>query len=368
MGKLDPTLSYLSWCHSQGQLGRIGDDVDADRPLPETADLAAIFTGDIADLEAAGFVPRTVKRHPTKDLTVATGSIAVARLPELEDVEHLLTTEASRPMRSELNRSVSEINADDVHESPAHLKGAGVVVGVIDGGFDIHHQNFRKPDGTTRILAIWDQTIDPSDTDAQPGERNPTNFTFGVEYDEARINAALTTDRRLVRTNDKEDDEVSGHGTHVLGIAAGDGSQAGNCRGTFVFVGVAPEAEIILVRLSAANFELGASTNLSDAFEFIWRHPRAAGKPVVVNLSQGDNMGAHDGTSAVEASIEIETLIVPGHVVVKSAGNAGDDHQHAEGTVTPAVPITVNFEVRPATARTVTSTSGTAGPGGSMCS
>jgi subtilisin family serine protease len=221
-----------------------------------------------------------------------------------------------------------------------------VVVGVIDGGFDIHHQNFRKPDGTTRILAIWDQTIDPGDADAQPGERNPANFAFGVEYDEARINAALTTDRRLVRTNDREDDEVDGHGTHVVGIAAGDGSQAGNCRGTFVFVGVAPEADIILVRLRAGNFELGASTNLIDAFEWIWRHPRSAGKPVVVNLSQGDNMGAHDGTSSVETSIEIETLVVPGHVVVKSAGNAGDDHQHAEGTVTPAAPVTVNFEVR----------------------
>src|SRR5918994_1584435 len=212
MHKLDPTLSFLAWRHSQRHDGRPGTEADPARPLPETADLAAVFTGDLADLEAVGFVPRTVKRHPTEGFTIATGSIAVARLPELEHVEHLLTTEASRPMRSELNRSVSEINADDVHESPAHLKGAGVVVGVIDSGFDVHHQNFRKPDGTTRILAIWDQTIDPGDADALPGESNPANFAFGVEYGEGRINDALTTDRKLVRTNDRESDgEVAGH-------------------------------------------------------------------------------------------------------------------------------------------------------------
>ena len=152
-------------------------------------------------------MPRTVKRHPTKQLTVATGSIPVARLPELEGVGHLLTTEASRPMRSELNRSVDEINADDVHGSPAHLKGAGVVIGVIDSGFDIHHQNFRKPDGTTRILGIWDQKIDPTTPTPCPASSNPANFAFGVEYDEARINAALRTNRRLVRTNDQDDDD-----------------------------------------------------------------------------------------------------------------------------------------------------------------
>jgi subtilisin family serine protease len=250
-------------------------------------------------------------------------------------------------MRPELNRSVSEINADDVHGAPTNLKGAGVVIGVIDSGFDIHHQNFRRPDGTSRILAIWDQRIDPGDADALPGEHHPANFAVGVEYDRARIRDALTIDRRLVRTNDRDDDnEVDGHGTHVTGIAAGDGSQAGNCRGTFVFVGVAPEADIILVRLRAGNPELGRSTNLVDALEWIWRHPETADRPVVVNISLGDNMGAHDGTSPVEMAIEVETLIVPGHVVVKSAGNAGDDHQHAEGTVSPGNPVPLRFTVR----------------------
>ena len=63
-----------------------------------------------------------------------------------------------------------------------------VVVGVVDSGFDIHHQNFRKPDGTTRILALWDQTIEPDDDEALPGEQHPANFSFGVEYDDNRIN------------------------------------------------------------------------------------------------------------------------------------------------------------------------------------
>ena len=349
MSKLDPTLQYLVWRHDSP------DETDADRPLPEFADLAATFSGDLADLEAVGFVPRTVKRHPTKDFTLATGSIPVARLAELDGIDHLLRTEASRPMRPELNRSLDEINADDVHKAPTNLRGTGVVLAVIDSGFDIHHQNFRTSDGTSRVRAIWDQSIEPDDADAVvdpnlPNEAHPANFAFGVEYGHDRIDAAVKTNRKLVRTTDrKAKGEVKGHGTHVLGIAAGDGSQAGNCRGTFVFVGVAPDAEIVLVRLEteADNVEFGGSTRLVDALEWIWRHPVTQGKPVVVNLSMGDNMGAHDGTSLVESSIDLETFLVPGHVVVKSAGNAGEDQQHAEGTVAPGATINLGVRVRP---------------------
>jgi subtilisin family serine protease len=349
--KLDPTLQSFLRRHQSAVWSAAPQELSEDdlRLPPERVDLAVMFEGEIADLQAVGFEPRTVKKHPTQGYAIATGTIAVARLGELEQLPHLVTAEASRPMWTDLNSSVSEIRADELHEAATPLKGAGVVVGVIDSGFDIHHQNFRKADGTTRILALWDQTIDPGDAAAQPGERHPDGYAFGVEYDEARINDALTTDGRLVRTNDLHDDgEVNGHGTHVLGIAAGDGSQAGNCRGTFTFVGVAPEAEIILVRLESdvGGFEVGESRNLVDAFEWIWRHNRTAEKPIVVNLSQGDNMGAHDGTSLVELSIDIEVLVVEGHIAVKSAGNAGDDMQHAEATVAPGDTVEVRFTVR----------------------
>ena len=349
MGKLDPTLKGLLRSHEQTTRGAapgvLGDE-DL-RPVPGRADLAVMFEGDIADLQAAGFEPRTVKRHPAGHYTIATGSIPVSRLGDLEQVPHLVTTEASRPMRPELNRSVGEIGADEVHEAPTPLKGAGVVVGVVDSGFDIHHHNFRNPDGTTRVLALWDQSIEPDDAEALPGESHPDDFDFGVEYAQARINDALTGDRRLVRTNDRDDDgDIKGHGTHVAGIAVGDGSQSGNCRGDFTFVGVAPEAEIILVRLRSGSVELGASSNLVDALEWIWRHDQTAGKPVVVNLSQGDNLGAHDGTSLVEVAIDIEMLVIPGHILVKSAGNAGNDHQHAEETIATGTTVDVGFSVR----------------------
>ena len=357
MRKLDPTLQSLLRRQQNAVRSAAPHELSEDdlRPRPERVDLAVMLEGDIADLQAIGFEPRTVKKHPTQGYTIATGTIAVARLEELEQLPHLVTTEASRPVWPELNSSVSEIRADQLHEAATPFKGAGVVVGVIDSGFDIHHQNFRKADETTRVLAIWDQTIDPGDADALPDgsgnkEGPPADYSYGVEYDEARINDALTTNRGLVRTNDRDKHgNVDGHGTHVTGIAAGDGSQAGKCRGAFTFVGVAPEAEIILVRLgagSADDFGLGASTNLIDAFEWIWRHKRTAGKPIVVNLSMGDNMGAHDGTSLVELAIDIEMLVVQGHIVVKSAGNAGAAMQHAEGLVAPGATVEVGFTVR----------------------
>lgn len=294
------------------------------RATPDTVHVLVKFTGDVDDLRALGFEPLSHKSHPTEGWHIAAGPMPTDRLVELGDIEHVVKVEASRPMRPELDRSLGEINADDVHNASTPFKGAGVVVGIVDSGVDWAHHSFRKADGKTRILGIWDQTLT-----AQSGESAPSAFPgIGVEYTQGHIDAALAG-TGTVRSTDPD-----GHGTHVAGIAAGDGSQAGNCSGQFTFVGVAPEAEIIAVVNNGGDSEaLGDSVNLVNALDFIWDHPEAAGKAIVINLSQGDNLGAHDGTSLVEQMIDLDLLLHSGHMVVKSAGNEGAALHHAQVTI-----------------------------------
>ncbi|MET9023767.1 S8 family peptidase [Actinopolymorpha sp. NPDC004070] len=329
VSKLDPTLlGILARRRDATRRPRAARAAEEEsfepRQTPDTVHVMVKFTGDVDDLRALGFEPLSLRTHPTEGWTIAAGPMPTDRLPDLDDLDHVVKVEASRPMRPELDRSVPEIRAKQLHDGSPSFTGAGVVVGVIDSGIDWFHHSFRKPDGTSRILGIWDQTLV-----AQAGESAPAAFPgMGVEYTKAHIDAALAG-TGTVRTKDKDD----GHGTHVAGIAAGDGSQSGNCSGAFTYVGVAPGADIIIVVNTAETDALGESVNLVHALDFIWDHPGVAGRPVVINLSQGDNLGAHDGTALVEQMIDLDLLLHDGHMVVKSAGNEGEADHHAQVTI-----------------------------------
>lgn len=329
MRKLDPALRSLL------ELSRKRERAE---PPPSRVDIAVKFSGDIEDLRAIGFADRTVLKHPTAGFTIASGSIPLENLDELAAIPHVIKVEGSRSMKPELNNSVPDIRADQVHNASTPFKGAGVVMGVIDSGFDYTHHSFRKADGTSRILALWDQRLTP-----QSGESSPAGFGLGVEYSKADIDSALQASDpfSIVRSKDSK----KGHGTHVAGIAAGDGSQSGNCRGAFTFVGVAPEADLILVKLRTGDIRIGESNNLIDAFDYIFSHTQVAGRPVVINLSQGDNLGPHDGTSLVEQAIDI-FLLSDSRALIKSAGNEADDDHHAEGSVPAGGSLEVELQVQ----------------------
>ena len=113
-----------------------------------------------------------------------------------------------------------------------------------------------------------------------------------------------------------------------------------------MFVGVAPKADLLIVKVRYDKPGIGDSPSLVNALDWIWDHPRAAGKAVVINISQGNNYGPHDGTSLVESAIDIDLLTAHGRAVVKSAGNEGDTKKHAAGTVLPHDKLDITFEVR----------------------
>jgi len=239
-------------------------------------------------------------------------------------------------MQPDLDLRVVECRADLVHVGPPGRRGAGVIVGIVESGIDFTHPSFRRPDGSSRILFLWAQGLTPRE-----GENSPAPFGYGVEYGKAAIDASLAsaTPFNTVR----HQDPPPFHGTHVAGIAAGDGSAPGQGRPAFAFTGVAPEADLIVVAVANNGTEgLDTSSNTLDAVNYVFTRAGTLNKPPVVNMSLGDNLGPHDGTSLLERGID-NLLSTPGRAFVKSAGNAGADDIHAQGTDATGATVDVLF-------------------------
>ena len=173
------------------------------------------------------------------------------------------------------------------------LRGQGVLVAIIDSGIDYANEDFRNADGTTRIRVMWDQSLRPN---ADEEKNPPKGYWMGVEFTEEQINRALEADsseerRRLVPSQD-----ISGHGTAVAGIAAGNGRGSGN-----LYAGVASESELIVVKMGSPMSDgFPRTTELMQAMDYVVRKALEFRMPVAINLSFGNNYGSHSGTSLVE--------------------------------------------------------------------
>jgi subtilisin family serine protease len=295
----------------------------------DTVTVLVQYAGDPAALKKAGLDVRSISGD------VISGTIALSSLGKLSELAEVERIEAARSMHPELDLSLPETRANLVHTGPPGRRGAGVIVGICDSGCDFTHASFRRNDGTSRILFIWDQGLAPG-----VGEASPAGFGYGVEYDNARINAALLAVNPFATVRHRD---PGGHGTHVTGIAAGDGSAAGQGRPGGTFVGVAPEADIIIVANASNGPEgLGTSANTLDAVNYIFQRAGTLSRPCVVNMSLGDNLGPHDGTSLLERGLD-NLLGGAGKAFVKSAGNAGSARCHAEGNVVAGGSVDLRF-------------------------
>jgi subtilisin family serine protease len=342
MGKLDPGLKLLVRSSNERRRTMADDSaftLEAAPGVPARANVLAQFTGPVGALEAAGL------RVRTRAGDVIAGEIDVDRVEALGAVPGLVRIEVSRVLGRELDAAVPEARVTAVHTGPPSHRGAGVIVGIIDSGIHYEHAAFRNADGTSRILAIWDQGLSPA-----AGEQHPAAFSYGVEYRKAEIDLALASGNPLstVRHLDIQIPNDGFHGTHVAGIAAGNGGGAGQGQPAFTFVGVAPDADIVVVAntrgRAAGERGLGDSADSLDAVQYIFNVAAAEGRPVVINQSQGDNVGPHDGTSLLEQGID-NLLTGAGRVLVKSAGNEGARNRHASGQLNAGATQTVRFSV-----------------------
>jgi subtilisin family serine protease len=258
-----------------------------------------------ARLEAAGARVRTALPG------VFTAWVPADRIGEVAALGGVIRIEGAQIDRADHNFSVPTTNAH-LFRGPGNaftgLNGAGVIVGNIDTGVDYHHEDFKNPDGSTRILRIWDQTdaIGPS----------PAGFVYGSECTSVEIDN-LTSRAR----------DTQGHGSHTMGSAAGDGSQvAPTSAPAFHYAGMAPRADIMVVDGSVSG---GFSrTQMVDGINYLMQQATALGRSIVVNVSIGSQSGPKDGTDPYEQAVD--AMSGPGKVVVQSAGNDRGLPLHAE--------------------------------------
>ena len=201
---------------------------------------------------------------------------------------------------------------------PPKLYGTGVLVAIIDSGIDYANLDFRNADGTTRIYALWDQTI--------PGNP-PEGYVQGTEYTQEKINEALQQENRTERMKIVPSEDRSGHGTAVAGIAAGNGRGSKGAR----YQGVASESGILVVKLGTPREEgFPRTTELMQAIDYVVKKAQRAGRPVAINISFGNTYGSHTGTSLLERFIaDIANLWKS--VICIGMGNEGASAGHTAG-------------------------------------
>lgn len=230
----------------------------------------------------------------------------------------LLTTQSSAGSAAPLllggaDLPLLDVSADDIlvralrqriGDAFEGVAGQGVIVGIVDSGLDLDHPDFLRPDGSTRVLYAWDVT-DPAGP--APGRVGAARFATGSECD------ALAIDAGACRMED-----FRGHGTHVLGIAAGDGSATGNGRPPYRYVGGAPEADLVVVKAGESVF---SSDDVIAGVSYVFERAAELGRPAVVVLALGTQAGPHDGSTAFEQALD--SLVGAGRIVVATAGNQG---------------------------------------------
>jgi minor extracellular serine protease Vpr len=241
---------------------------------------------------------------------------AIARLIRNPGVKWM---ESPAECRLLLDKSLPAVGMDRVRPAAdTGPTGAGVIVGIVDSGIDWSHPDFIGPDGKSRILFIWDQTDDSGP--------HPPGTSYGTEITRDRINDEI--DGHPAGSISCRDE--SGHGTHVAGIAAGNGRGTGNGKAAGRYTGMAPEADLIVVKTPTEPID---ETRVADGAAYVFSRAGQLGKPAVVNLSVGKSTqeGPHDGTSPLEQAINALLLGTTGRAVVTAAGNDGDRPIHFKG-------------------------------------
>ena len=235
----------------------------------------------------------------------------------------------------------------DLRRPDAGAAGRGVLVGFVDWGVDFAHPDLRAADGGTRLLAVWDQREDRPGSDAGP-HRAPQPYGYGRLFTRDHLDAALRApDPYGALGYDPADADpgLGAHGTHTLGIAAGNGRAGGPS-------GVAPEADLVFVhfgnRRSERGTPLGDSCDLLEAVAFIAALAEARAQPWVINLSLGRHAGEHTGHSLVELGLDGLLALHPRGLVVQSCGNYFERRTHTAWQLRPGEPHTLRLRVPPA--------------------
>ena len=218
----------------------------------------------------------------------------------------------------------------------AGLSGTGVLVGVVDSGVDWRHPDFCDSAGKSRILRLWDQSALPEN-----GRKPPAGYRQGVEYTGEEISRALALPEAEGNTLIPERD-FSGHGTSVLGIAAGNGRASNG-----VYRGVAYNSDLLVVKLGQPRENsFPRTTELMQGIDYLVRQALAMNRPIAINVSFGNNYGSHRGDSLLETYMS-GAASIGRTVICVGSGNNGNDSIHTSVDVAQNKNARVEFAVSP---------------------
>ena len=232
----------------------------------------------------------------------------------------------SPPRRLFLDKVVKNVHAD-IAQKDFGRTGRGVIVGIVDTGIDPTHRDLQLADGSTRVAYYLDLSQPKPlgvnvDLEKKYGCTDIDDSTGDYKapcavYTTSDINTLLKA-----RSNKNLPQDAIGHGTHVASLAAGNGLSSSPPK----YVGIAPEADLVVVNATRSNQGDLNDSDIILAAQFVFDvAARMGNRPAVVNLSLGSDAGAHDGTSDLE--IELSKLVStdqPGHAIVVAAGNSAD--------------------------------------------
>nr|WP_291580196.1 S8 family peptidase [Clostridium sp. UBA6640] len=258
-------------------------------------------------------------------------AVRKGRAEELvRNVKSIINVERTKLFTLAALSPIDTANISQFHENPyLNLRGRGVIIGIIDTGIDYLNIEFMTEDDRTRIVSIWDQTI-------QTGTP-PEGFIYGSEYLNTEINEAIAASFRgedpyaIVPSRD-----LNGHGTAVAGIAGG--------RGRAGVIGAAPDCQFVMVKLKEAkkltlesrgvifpvDFPIYQNTDVVMGLNYLTSIQRKLNRPMVICVPIESNYGGHDGSAISERFIDYFS-ITRGIVVVGGTGNQGASETHTSG-------------------------------------
>lgn len=272
-------------------------------PEEKTWELIVKYNGDLSEVAMA--LPGIIVTELSNEYAILmVPESLIERLTGFSQIEYI-----EKPKRLyfavNMGRSISCINP--VQQGGKNLSGAGVLVAVIDSGIDYFNRDFRNADGTTRILELWDQDK-------------------GEIYTADQINEALKSGNREAAYKIVPSRDLSGHGTAVTGIAAGNGME-----GDGRYRGVAYESPLLIVKLGAPNRDsFPRTTELMKALDYVINKAIELQMPLAINLSFGNTYGSHDGTSLLETFID-DITSYGRNVIVVGTGNEAGKQGHTSG-------------------------------------
>ena len=285
-------------------------------PAEKTWDLIVKYSGSLEAVRAlASSVVELQNEYAV--ITIRESDIeALTQIPEIEYIE--------KPKRLFFQvangRRVSCIDSVQ-QDTRLSLYGQGILVAIIDSGIEYENADFRNEDGTTRILALWDQSLAPGE-----GRVPPKGYAVGAEYTSGQINEALGRSTLDDRRQIVPSQDTSGHGTAVAGVAAGNGR---NSNGQYA--GAAPKSDLLVVKLgNPVKDGFPRTTELMQGIDYVVRKALELRMPVAVNISFGNTYGSHDGSSLLERFIDDISNIWKSCICIGS-GNEAASAGHTSG-------------------------------------